>query len=47
MYQHVLFLLAAEDMDVFLVFDRYFKYSIKGVTREDETGNLANNFVLY
>ena len=26
MYQHVMFLLATEDMNAFLVFDRYFKY---------------------
>ena len=26
MYQHVMFLLATEDMDAFLIFDRYFKY---------------------
>ena len=32
--QHVTFLLATEDMDGFLVFDRYFKYSIKGTTKK-------------
>ena len=46
MYQHVTFLLTTKDMDVFLVFSRYFKYSIKGATREQRTGNLANNHVL-
>ena len=46
MYQHVTFLLATEDMDVFLVFNRYFKYSIKGVRRKKRTGNLANNHIL-
>ena len=45
-YQHVLFLIAAEGMDVFLVFNRYFKYSIKGVTRKERTGKLSNNYVL-
>ena len=40
MYQHVTFLLATDDMDGFLVFDGYFKYSIKGATREERTGNL-------
>ena len=45
MYQHVSFLLATEDMDVFLVFDRYSKYSIKGATGEQRRGNLANNYV--
>ena len=42
-YQHVTFLLCTEDMNVFLVFDRY---SIKDVTRKKRTGNLANNHVL-
>ena len=42
-YQHVTFLLGTEDMNVFLVFDRY---SIKDVTRKKRTGNLANNHVL-
>ena len=46
LYQHVTFLLATEDMDVFLVFDRYFKYSIEGTTRKKRAGNLANNDVL-
>ena len=46
MYQHVTFLLAADDMDIFFVFDRYFKYSIKGTTGEERTENLANNHVL-
>ena len=46
MYQHVTFLQAADDMDVFFVFARYFKYSIKVTTREERTENLANNHVL-
>ena len=46
MYQHVMFILATKDMDVLLVFNRYFKYLIKGTTREQRTGNLANNHVL-
>ena len=46
MYQHVAFLLATKEMDVFLVSDSYFKYSIKGATREQRTGNLANNHAL-
>ena len=46
MYPHVTFLLATEDMNIFLVFDRYFKYSIKSVTTEERMGNLANNHVL-
>ena len=46
MYQHVTFLLATDDVDGFLVFDGYFKYSIKGATREERTGNLPNNHAL-
>ena len=41
MYQYV-----KENVEVFLVFDRYFKYSIKGATREQRTGNITNNHIL-
>ena len=32
-----------EDIDVYLVFDRYYKYSIKGQTRKQRTGNISNH----
>lgn len=40
------FFLSKEDVDVFLVFDKYFKYAIKNGTRGQRTGNLANNHFL-
>ena len=46
MYHNVTFLPATEDMDICLVFNRYFTYSIKGAAREYRRGNLANNHVL-
>ena len=30
-----------EDIDVYLVFDRYYNYSIKGQTRKQRTGNIS------
>lgn len=46
MYQYVTYQLGKENVDVYLVFDRYFKYPIKGATREQRTGNISNNHIL-
>ena len=46
MYQHVTYQLSKENAEVFLVFDRYLKYSIKGATRQQRKGNLSNNHIL-
>ena len=34
-----------EDIDVYLVFDRYYKYSINGQTRKQRTGNISNHHI--
>ena len=36
----------AANTDVYLVFDRYYKYSIKGLTKGKRTGSIASNHVL-
>ncbi|XP_066927982.1 uncharacterized protein [Clytia hemisphaerica] len=46
MYQYVTYQLSKENSDVFLIFDRYFKYSIKGATRDQRTGNISHNHIL-
>ena len=32
--------------NIYLVFDRYYKYSIKGLKRDPRTGSIASNHVL-
>ena len=41
-YQHIVSYLM-KDIDVYLVFDRYCKYSVKGQTRKRRTGNISNH----
>ena len=45
MYKSVTYTLA-KGVDVYLVFDRYYPYSIKGMTRVQRTANLSNTHVL-
>ena len=46
MYQYVTYLLNKKEVDVYLVFDRHFEYSIKGATREKRARNISNNHLL-
>ena len=36
----------AANTNIYLVFDRYYKYSIKGLTRAQRTGSIASTYVL-
>ena len=43
---HLVLPYLAANTDVYLVFDRYYKYSIKGLTRAQRTGSIVSNYVL-
>ena len=43
---HLVLSYLTANTDVYLVFDRYYKNSIKGLTRAQRTGSIASNHVL-